>query len=111
LTKAARLFETAAPWYNQEKRWVKIAHGEREGCRYEDAVDLDIAREEYEAILEDAARGEETQREFEFDDEDFFEDADLTEEEIQAIKEAEEETRENARGSVEDARTGAYTFL
>ena len=67
---------------------MKIAHGEREGCKYDGADDLDIARDEYLTIVDSAARAEEVQQEFVFDDEDFFEDADLTEEEIEAIKAA-----------------------
>jgi len=67
---------------------VRIAHGEREGCKYDGAADLDIARDEYDAIVGSAAEAEETQQGFVFDDEDFFEDADLAEEEIEAIKAA-----------------------
>jgi hypothetical protein len=71
-----------APWYDQERRWMRIRQGEDEGCKYNNAEELRDRDAEFENFLQETEEMEQNDNSFTFDDEDFYDD-DMTDEEIQ----------------------------
>lgn len=109
LTKAADTLAWEAPWYDQERRWMRIRQGDEEGCKYDSAEETYDRDAQFEAFLDETEQQEQNDNSFTFNTEDFYDD-DMTAEEIQAEEDALQQRIQDARPLVEQLEKDAFTF-
>lgn len=112
LRRAEDTFAYEVPWYDKERRWMRIRQGEAEGCRY-NAAEEDESHDseaQFQRMLDETEEEEQKESQFTFDEEDFY-DADMTAEEIQQQKQDEEAAIAAARPVVDRLEKDAFTFV